>query len=295
MAEENAVVTTEMVNEVVDIADNQLDAFFENGGELPEAKQETPEPAKEVQEEEKEPEKEKFVPYGALHEERQRRKELQQEIERIRQEQLQSAQVMQQVLQQMRQQQEPPAPTVDDDPVAYFQAKQREQEEQLRMVAENLQQRQEREQQEYQQQQFVSAYRQAASEFSQKTPDFNDAYKFAIDHRANELRAAGYPAEMIPQILRSNEAEIVSLAFQQGINPAEKIYEIARIRGWKGAPQAEPEQKMQTLEKGVKASKPTGGAPQGGEVTLEALAEASSEMDAKEFNDLWAKFARSQR
>lgn len=290
MAEENAVVTTETVNEVADIADEQLDAFFENGGELPEAK---PEPEAAV-EEEKEPEKEKFVPYGALHEERQRRKELQSALEQLRQEQLQSSQVMQQVLQQMRQQQEPPAPTIDDDPVAYFQRKQQEQEQQLQMVAESLQQRQIREQQEAEYAQFVSAYRQAAQEYTKQAPDFNDAYRFAIEHRTNELKAAGYPEQMIPQILRQNEAEIVNLAFQQGINPAEKIYEIAKLRGWKNQP-AEPEQKMQTLEKGVKASKPTSGAPQGGEVTLEALAEAASEMDAEEFNSLWAKFAKTQR
>ena len=293
MAEENAVVTTETVNEVQDIADDQLDAFFENGGELPEPQKVEPE-AVEEKEEEKEPEKEKFVPYGALHEERQRRKELQAALEQLRQEQLQSSQMMQQVLQQMQAKNEPPAPTLDDDPVAYFERKRQEQEAQLKQMNETLQQRQEREQQEYQQQQFVSAYRQAANEFAQKAPDFNDAYKFALDHRASELRAAGYPQEMIPQILRNNEAEIVSIAFQQGINPAEKIYEIAKIRGWK-SPAAEPEQKMQTLEKGVKASKPTSGAPQGGEVTLEALAEAASDMDAEEFNALWAKFAKTQR
>lgn len=276
--------------ENIDISDDEaIKQVFEDGEPEP-----TPEP--EVKEEVKdtEPEKEKSVPYGALHEERQRRKELQAEIERFRQEQQQNAQVMQQVLQQLNQQNQPQVPSLEDDPVAYFNHKQQEQERALQEIARQQQERQQQEQQQQQHVQFVNAYRSAAQEFAQQTPDFTEAYSYVQQHRANELKAAGYPEHMIPQILQQNEAEIVAIAFQSGQNPAQKIYEIAKLRGY-AAKQPQAEQKLQTVEKGIKASRISGGAPQGGEITLEALAEAADSLSPEEFNELWAKYAKTAK
>lgn len=291
MSEENAV----MESETPEVNDEQLAKMFDNGGEIPEETLENPQEVAE-ESQDTEPEKEKYVPHGALHEERMRRKELQAEIERIREESKQQSQMMQQVLAQLKQKQEP-EPTLDDDPVAYFQHENEKLRQKLESLGQTVEQRQEQDTQAQQINNLVSAYRKSAQSFAETTPDFTDAYTHLVTLRANELKALGHDPSEIEMVLQREEMGLAASALQQGVNPAERIYELAKVRGYKKA-EANTEantEKIKTLEKGVKAAKPTSGAPQGGEITLEYLAEVADTMDAKEFNELWAKFSKNAR
>jgi len=78
-----------------------------------------------------------------------------------------------------------------------------------------------------------SAYRAAANEFHGKTPDFMDAYNHLLQSRANELRVLyQMPEEQIGRQLQQEEMGLVALAFKQNRNPAELLYENAKLRGY---------------------------------------------------------------
>jgi hypothetical protein len=293
--------TTVQATENAELTDEQVTEFFENGGELPQEEKPQEEAKAEEQpqaepEAEKEPEKEKFVPYGALHEERQKRKEMQQELERVRQESMQTSQVMQQVLRQLQQQNQPQIPSPDDDPVAFFQHKTQTLEQQVKQLTDYIQGNQQQTQEQQQVVQLDTAYRNTAAEFAQETPDFGDAYQHLITSRMAEYEAMGYSKQEAASYVQNEERNIAAKAFRDGENPAKRIYQLAQVRGYKKATPAPaaptPEQKMQTLGKGVQASQVTGGAAQGGGITLEALAAAADD-SPEEFNKLWTQFAKN--
>lgn len=285
MAEENAVSTPENV----EISDEQVEQFFDNGGELPAEtpKNDEPEPVAP----EPEPEKEKYVPHGAFHEERQRRKELQAELERVRHENAQTAQVMQQVLQQLRQQQSP-IPDIQEDPVTNIDTRLRQIEEFRQQQAREQQERAQIEQQQAQAAQLTHAYRAAAQEYAAQVPDLGEAYRHLIGSRVSEYQALGYDTQSAHALVQQEEMQIAAKAFHDGVNPAQRIYELAKLRGY-AKQQAPQEQKMETLQRGTRASRATGGAPQTGEITLEALAEAADSLSPDEFNKLWSQYAKN--
>lgn len=275
MSEENAVAAAESA----EVTDAQVDQFFESGGQEPEAQEGKQEgQQKDQQEPEKKPEEpqkeERMVNYGALHEERQRRKELQGKVEAMESR-------FSQLVQSLQQQQQTQLPPPEEDPVRNFDTRIGGVEQMLRQQHEALQQQQ-------QEAAVISAYQAHAQQFAQETQDFGDAYKFIADSRVNELEALGYSRPEAIEAARRDEFFIVSRALQNGLNPAEAIYRAAQVRGYK---KAEPQQqqqpdKMQTLEKGVRASKVSGGAPAaGGLPTLEELAAMSDE----DFEKNWGK------
>lgn len=103
---------------------------------------------------------------------------------------------------------------------------------------EDLQRRRQSEQQQTAHQQFMGQYSAQAAEFSQKTPDFKEAYQFLLNDRAAELKEAfGLDGIALENALRSNEMEIAAIAMQQGTNPAERIYQLAKRRGYTGKPE----------------------------------------------------------
>lgn len=80
---------------------------------------------------------------------------------------------------------------------------------------------------------MVSAYRADAATFAQKQADFGDAYRFLISSRDAELQAAGYdnPAER-QRLIVADEQALVARALQGQASPAERIYALAKARGY---------------------------------------------------------------
>ena len=292
---EQAIETT--VPEI--ISDEQVDDFFSKGGvaetddtieEKPEA--ETPEPeAKADEPKAEEPKPDKVVPYGALHEERMRRKELQeqqqQSAERIRK--------MEETFQKLLEKtQASEAPRFEDDPVAALKHQNDQLQQRLSHYDQRFQQNDQQAAAYQQQQKFVSDYQQAAAEFAKTTPNFQDAYTYLVTTRQNELEAIGYTKQQAANILVQEEAMIVGKAFEDEANPAERMYKLAQFRGWKPAEAPTPEvsekspdeARMDALEKGATASKTLSG---GGKAPEPLSLEALAAMDDDDFDKAWDK------
>lgn len=106
------------------------------------------------------------------------------------------------------------------------------------IVSQRQQQAQYSQQQEAQQRQtqewsrFQNDYRAQAQEFAASNPDFPDAYQHVVTSRAKELQALGYDEQTIISTLQQEEANAAWTAMQQGVNPGQRLMEVAKLRGW---------------------------------------------------------------
>lgn len=230
-----------------------------------------------------------YVPQGALHEERARRKELQAQLQNLSAHQEQQRRVLEDRLNQLQfawqQQNQPKPPSFDEDPVnalkheteatrqelAQMQAWQRQEWERQQVAAVQMQNKARLEQ----------AVAEDVREFVEQAPDYLDAYKDLKEKRLKQYAALGYPPEQAIQIVNQEEYQLAATAFQNGRSPAQAVYEMALAYGYtkKEAKQAsENVQKMETLQKGVKAASSlgSGGAPTG-KLTVDAVAQMSDE------------------
>jgi hypothetical protein len=217
----------------------------------------------------------RMVPRKALQEERAKRQEMERRIAQM------EAFLSQQAQPQQQQQFEVPDP--ETDPIAALKYD-RQQLEQLRQA----------EMHRARETQFTQVYTQAAQQFSAQAPDFQDAYKYAINSRAQELQAIGTPPQAISQALRNEEMSLVATALQNGVNPAEAIYNFAKARGYAGkapapapAPVA-PGPDIQKARQAVAASAAAGGKP----ATPAALTwEAVANLKGAAFDSAFEKLA----
>lgn len=117
-------------------------------------------------------------------------------------------------------------------------------------------------------QQFISSYQQKAQEFitgsddEPGVPDFPDAYKHALGMRRMIYETAGYNQAQVNQLLESEEAAIVERAMLDHVNPAKRIYDIAKGLGYapKAAIKADPvneqtQRQADTADKTLEAAK----------------------------------------
>jgi hypothetical protein len=233
-----------------------------------------------------EKEKERFVPHAALHEERERRKELQQELK-------QRAEAEKRLEERLNKLNE-----------ALFTPRQEEQyqdpvEKLAREIQElkqgTQQERQQKESESKQQQEhakFVNKYAASAEAFAKDKPDFGDAYKFLLSARAEELRLMGLPPQEVNKSLVNEEMFIANRAYQDERNPAEVLYELARKRGYTGE-KPKTDSKIEQLDKGLKAKSlgSGGGKPEGGGLDIAHLRDMSDE----EFEQTWKTFEKQAK
>ena len=236
-----------------------------------------------------EPEKEKFVPHAALHEERQRRKELQRETESLRQNQAVLHDRFQQLWQVVQPQPQFRDPDKDPDPVEALKHNQQLLAQQAHDAAVWRQQQEQRARQADGERRLTGWAQAQAQEYAQENPDFPEAYNHIRMVRANELMALGLSGEELLHRLRGEELSVFYEAHQKGKNPAEIAFNMAKAAGWQPKKkEATPEQKIENLQKGTQASKSlgTGGAPSGN-----PTAEQIAAMSDDEFAELKAKLA----
>jgi len=80
------------------------------------------------------------------------------------------------------------------------------------------------------------------NDFKAKTPDYDDASKFLIQGRQAELAAMGYDKQQVSEMINIERLTIAHRAKEQGKNPAEIVYNIAKTRGYVAkAPETEEE------------------------------------------------------
>lgn len=79
---------------------------------------------------------------------------------------------------------------------------------------------------------FVGTVKNHTAAFAQRVPDYEDAYRFMKDFRAKQLRAEGYSEAEIPGIINQDEYRVANTALQRKRDPAELIYEMAKVSGY---------------------------------------------------------------
>jgi uncharacterized membrane-anchored protein YhcB (DUF1043 family) len=152
------------------------------------------------------------------------------------------------------------------------------------------------EQQTVQQQQeanFKRVYSAKAAEFAAETPDFQQAYQHYTTSLVNELRATGLP-DPEGEALRL-ETVIAINALNAGINPAQRIYELGKLRGYAPkaaeAPSSDATKTVETLQRGTAAARSIGGAgaAPANTLTLNRLLEMDDDDFAKVSDRDWRK------
>lgn len=254
-------------------------AFFDSGGaKSPEKPQESevkaePEKSEEAkekvsgEEQTQDTKPEKVVPLAALHEERGKRKGLEQ---RLRDIELENARYSERF--KLVEQQQTKAPDPSEDPLAYIQ---QQIPKELDEVNKKLSAYEKREQQQAAHQQLVAQYSQDADRFRTHTADFDQAYKYAVESRVREYQLIGHPNPVAAA--QNDEMQIALHAYQIGKNPAEVIYDIAKSRGYQTPkPDKQAAEKLAQIEKGQAANKSlasAGGTSGAEEMTAKQLLE----------------------
>lgn len=244
----------------------------------------------------------KFVRHGAFHQERERRKAVEKELTDLREKFARGDERLRVITEAMQArpatQQEPAAePPKAIDPKedifgAYEQLKAELAELKGGVQQETARQRQEREVGE-----VIRDYQSDLNRFVQAEPTFADAFRYVMQSRSAEYAALGVPEAQIRQALQQDELQVAIQARQAGVSPAERIFQIAKARGFApkaaesapaaapAAPAETPAQKAERVAAGQagpgKSLSAAGGAP-AGEVTFEMLA-AMNEADFEKF------------
>lgn len=217
------------------------------------------------------------VPLGAVQVERERRQQAEKRARQLEETLARGNERLQQLLErQLGGQQAEKAPEVPDfntDPAAHLRARAEQAE---RSLSELSRERQEASRA----QQLAHTFNNAAQRVMQDHPDFRDAYAHVWNSLVADAAIVGIP----PQVM---EQRIVEAALAAGENPAQRMYELARVRGFTGKaqqPKASADDKMQVLERGSAAARnlPPGGAPARQPLSLETLANMSQD----EFSEL---------
>lgn len=266
--------------------DPQEEAQIEQQMRAPEPvveKVETPEPVVE-KEVEKEPEPVPTVPLSALNEARHQNRELKQkysdlerkvqQFEAMRQ-QVEEWRAAQQKLQQQSEFSKDPLGALQKD----IQGIKQSQEEINRQAAE-------RERAAAEAAALERAVAVRVQEFSKAQPDYQDALQFVLETRAKELQMFGVPQEEVDNQIAMESLQLARSALASGTNPAEVVYNLAKIRGYalKTAPKAD---KVVTLQQGQKASQSLSTARGASEET--SLLGKIEEMSDDEFDKFWDK------
>jgi hypothetical protein len=185
----------------------------------------------------------------------------------------------------------PEIPDINSDPIGHFQAKQAELERKLQEAESWRKQTQQVTQQQEVLQKIGTEVSRLEQEFAKSTPDYHQAQQHLFASWAQEAQALGASPE---EAIRFWSMQIVQRAGQQNKNPAQVAYELAKQRGYLGAqpkPQA-PTQTPQgpnldTIQRGLAASKSTSAAPgkaaPSGTPTIEALLQMDDEEFAKNY------------
>lgn len=220
-----------------------------------------------------------MVPSSRLREETEKRREIEQRYQRDfgKMEERLTA------LQRAMQPEQPKAPDWDTAPLDA--GKKLEQE--VRQILERDTQRE-------QQQNFTRAYASHAQQFAATQPDFPAAYQHFVRSVAEELNDAGWTDPVIvEQEIRRLEASIATKAMQDGKNAAERIYAVAKRRGYaQAAPATDTAaDDIAITQRGAVASRSVGGGgktPTAG-LTMAKLLDMDDDDFAKVSNRDWKR------
>lgn len=258
-----------------------------------------------------EPELEGDIPHNRFHKERERRKAAEARITGMEEQQRRMEERFAEVVTRFARPQahEPAAPAEpaeevpdrETNPMEYLEY----QIAQLKKGQEATQQTAQKTVEQTQITRFATWADNAEREFAASTPDYDGAVQHMKEMRAQDLRSLGYDDQSIAHSLNQEAQAIAVSAFQNGQNPAEIVYNMAKRYGFKGtaagasspartpaAPVAvPPAARMATLKAGERAGNNLGG-PGGEAPDTVSLADVANLPD-DEFTKYWDKLVSS--
>ena len=237
---------------------------------------------------------EKQVNLGALHEERQRRKEAD---ERARQAEIKAAKYEARVqawLDAQQQSKQEPQVELDPDKDIFTFAKHVGKE--VGDIRAELQQQRQAVQAAREKQQYFDWANKHEPAFIKENPDYIDAVKHLREQRFEELVEMGYEPNQANEIVQNDEYGLVRQAHQMGKNPAEYAYNLAKRRGYqkRAAGTQSLSERMGTIAAGQKNNQTlssVGGRAGGGELSARDLLS----MDKDEFESFMNKSPKQFR
>ena len=264
-------------------------------GAEPEAEESVSEPAPEpeqraVSEPEEGPKGDLRV---ALREERERRRQAEERWQATMQQQAAMNQYLAELNQRLNPQEAPPPPPdFESDPANYL----KHNLDTVQRALGHFAAQQEQAQRAYAQQQQLEAMTAAVNtqeqSFAQKNADYYEALDYMRSRMAEEYKVLGVPEDQIPAAVTQNLRTFGLQALQAQQNPAERIYGLAKARGYNGSREANSD-KLSTIAKGVAASRGTrSSAPaSNGEMSLAQAAALSYKQIEKMSEDEFRRLA----
>lgn len=138
---------------------------------------------------------------------------------------------------QQPQQVQPQAPDRDADPLGYLEHQLAQEREARARLEQTFQQQTTGMAQQQQVAMLANTYKAAADQFKAQTPDFIEAYNDLYTKLDRELEMQGLAdANARRNHLMNTELQFVATQLRMGKNPAQAVYEMARLRGY--APKA---------------------------------------------------------
>ena len=247
--------------------------------DVPETPAETPAPVAETPAPEADKPPPGMVPQGALHQERERRKETERQFQEL---QRQFAEIQAKL--------NPPPEIVVPDPVLQPEAFKQFQIDQIKQRAAEKAEADRQAQEQAQERQIMARVDHDVRQFRATVPDYDQAFQHAVKVRREELAFYGNSPEQIDQQIETDVRAIVQQAYTQGKNPGELFYGYAKMRGYSPAQAARdpvPAQAAAQVNALAEAQRQTqsmataGGPSSDGGVTIETLAKMSEAQLAK--------------
>jgi hypothetical protein len=217
-----------------------------------------------------------YVKHGALHEERERRKETEKRLAELQEKWVR-------VDERLRSLNDKPSiPNPDEDPIGYQRYQQEQLQRNLQTTTQQLDERfkqQANEIESLRQRTYIDTQERL---FSAKNPDYLSALEHFTKTRSEMLEEMGIEETERQAMLQQELGHLVNQALRANRNPAEAVYNMAKRFGYKGNGK-DPAEKLDTVQKGMDTSKSLGQAGGHGakELTAESLAEMSDEDFAK--------------
>lgn len=210
-----------------------------------------------------------MVPQGALHQERERRKETERQFQEL---QRQFAEIQAKL--------NPPPEIVVPDPVLQPEAFKQFQIDQIKQRAAENAQREQQARESAAEQQIMARVNHDVQQFRAMTPDYDQAFQHAVKVRREELAFYGNSPEQVDQQIEVDVRAIVQQAYTQGKNPGQVFYDYAKMRGFSSAPAAQPQAAVQVqalaeAQRQTQSLAPAGGPSNDGGVTIETLSKMS--------------------
>jgi hypothetical protein len=171
-----------------------------------------------------------YVPQGALHQERERRKATEAQF-----------QTLQQQLAELQAKLNPPPEIVIPDPILDPAGFKKFQIDQITQRAQERVEIERRQVEAQQQQAVMQRLAHDVSTFKATAPDYDNAFQHAVSVRKEELAFYGNSPEQIAAQIEVDVQAIVQQAYSQGKNPAEMFYSYAKMRGYQGAAPVVPQ------------------------------------------------------